>query len=68
MTYVAQIDPLACSAHGDCAVEAPDAFRVDDVAVVIGTASPEAMLAAAESCPMSAIALFDSDTGEQCYP
>lgn len=47
---------------------APDAFRLDDRAVAIGVASEEAMLAAAEGCPVEAISLIDEDGGEQVYP
>lgn len=65
---VAQIDDGACLAHGDCADIAPDAFSVNGTAVVIGSASPEAMLAAAEACPAAAISLYDSETGEPVYP
>lgn len=65
---VAEIDDAACLAHGDCAEIAPDAFRVNGTAAVIGSASPEAMLAAAEACPAAAISLYDEKTGEQVYP
>ena len=34
MTLIPEIDTFACVAHGDCAVVAPQAFRVDDVAAV----------------------------------
>ncbi len=37
MSHVPQIDEGVCLAHGDCAVVAPDVFRVDEVAEVIGT-------------------------------
>jgi ferredoxin len=30
MTLVPAIDAPACSAHGDCAVVAPDVFCIDD--------------------------------------
>ena len=68
MTYLPIIDAAACAAHGDCAEVAPDVFRVDEIAVVIGTASDEVMLAAAESCPSVAISLVDSDSGEPVFP
>jgi ferredoxin len=68
MSYVPQIDPSACAAHGDCAVVAPDVFRVDEVAEVIGVGTPESVLAAAEACPAAAITVIDTDTGEQIYP
>ena len=37
MSYTATIDAGACSAHGDCEAIAPEVFRLDDVAVVIGS-------------------------------
>ena len=68
MSYVPQIDDGACAAHGDCAVVAPDVFRVGEVAEVIGVGTPESVLAAAEACPAAAITVIDTDTGEQIYP
>jgi len=67
LTYTVRIDADACSAHGDCADLAPEIFRVDDVAVVIGTGPDELALAAAEVCPTTAITLIDA-TGRQVYP
>ena len=68
MTLIPEIDSFACVAHGDCAVVAPQAFRVDDVAVVFGVAPDEVLLEAARACPASAIVLVDSDTGEEVDP
>lgn len=68
MTLVAQIDPNACSAHGDCEDIAPEIFRLDEIAVVIGTGPDELMMAAAEACPSTAIVIIDSETREQRYP
>jgi ferredoxin len=68
MTLVPVIDANACSAHGDCVDIAPEIFRLDDVAVVIGTGPDELMFAAAEACPSSAIQIIDSETREQVYP
>ena len=65
MTLIASIDADACLAHGDCVDVAPEAFRVDDVAVVIGETTDERMLAAARACPAGAILLYDSETGEE---
>ena len=59
MTYIPQIDGGACAAHGDCAEIAPEVFRIDDIAVVIGT-GPDALLrAAADACPSVAISLVE---------
>ena len=68
MKLVAEIDLDACLAHGDCAEIAPQAFRVNGTAAVIGSAPPDVMLAAAEACPAAAILLYDEETGEQVYP
>jgi ferredoxin len=67
MTYIAHIDESACSAHGDCEAIAPEVFRVDDVAEVIGTGPDELMLEAARICPTVAIRITD-DAGAQIYP
>ena len=68
MTLVPVVDPLACSAHGDCAVIAPDVFRIDDVATVVGGGAPELIVEAAEACPAVAISVIDDATGETLYP
>jgi ferredoxin len=68
MTLVALIDPNACIAQGDCEEMAPEVFRVEDVAVVIGSGSEELLIAAAEACPTSAIRIVDRETRKQLYP
>jgi ferredoxin len=68
MTLIPRIDEHACLGHGDCAVVAPDAFRVDDIAVVTGTAPDDVLREAAHACPAGAIMLFDADTGEEIDP
>ena len=68
MTLVPVIDDNACSAHGDCEDIAPEIFRLDDVAVVIGGGPDELMLAAAEACPSSAIRIVEQETQQQVYP
>ena len=68
MTYIPFIDEAACAGHGDCAVVAPDVFRVEDLAVVVGTAPPDVLQRAAEACPSVAISVVDSETGHQVYP
>jgi ferredoxin len=49
-------------------VIAPEVFRVEDVAVVVGSAPDELIVEAARACPSAAIRLVDSDTGAQVYP
>ena len=68
MTIIARIDEYACSAHGDCLDVAPEAFALEDTAVVIGTATYERLVAAAQACPAMAISLVDDTTGAQVFP
>jgi ferredoxin len=68
MTYVPQIDEAGCASHGDCADIAPQVFRIDDVAVVIGTGPDDLILEAARACPSVAITVIDDTTGETIYP
>lgn len=68
MSYVAEIDEGACAAHGDCELIAPEIFRVDDVAVIVGTGPDELMLEAARVCPSVAIRIVDQASGEQLFP
>jgi len=68
MTLVPIVDPNACSAHGDCVDLAPEVFRLDDVAEVIGTGPDDLIMAAAEACPSTAIRVIDPETRAQVYP
>ncbi len=68
MSYMAVVDPNECSAHGDCVEVAPQVFRLDDVAVVIGDAPEDVLLEAAEACPAVAISIVDRDSGATLYP
>jgi ferredoxin len=68
MSYVPIIDPDACSAHGDCVELAPEVFRLDETATVIGTGPPELILEAAETCPAVAITVVDQETGDTVFP
>lgn len=68
MTLTPSIDEGACSAHGDCVTIAPDAFALEETAAVVGTATDEELLAAAEACPALAITLTDADTGVVVFP
>ena len=67
MSLVAHVDAAPCAAHGDCEAIAPEVFRVEDVAVVVGDAPDELMVEAARACPSVAIRLLD-DSGAQVYP
>jgi len=68
MTWIPVVDPSECSAHGDCVEVAPQVFRLDEVAVVVGTGPQELIMEAAESCPAVAISIVDDETGETVYP
>jgi ferredoxin len=68
MSYRVEIDEDACAGHGDCEHVAPEVFRVDGVALVIGTAPPDRLVDAAASCPSAAITVLDDATGQQVYP
>ena len=68
MTLIPTIDEGACSAHGDCVAIAPNAFALEETAVVSGTATDEELVAAAEACPALAITLTDADTGQVVFP
>ena len=62
------IDREACLAYGDCAEVAPEAFEVDDVAHLVGSAPLDKLVDAARACPSDAITLIDAETGEQLAP
>jgi ferredoxin len=67
-TYKIVIDRSLCSGFGTCAEMAPDVFEVagDGVAEArVGTSDDPAVLDAAASCPMGAIAVYDLASGEQ---
>jgi len=68
MSLIPEVDPNECSAHGDCVEAAPQVFRLDEAAVVIGRGPDEAILAAAEACPAVAISVVDGETGETVFP
>jgi ferredoxin len=68
MSYVPQIDPNACSAHGDCVDIAPEVFELEETAKVIGDGPDDLILRAAEACPALAISVIDSETGETVFP
>lgn len=61
-----------CSGDGLCCEEAPATFERDDElkAVVVDPEGdpPEDILSAAQSCPLDAITLHDTETGAQVWP
>jgi ferredoxin len=68
MTLTPHVDELACAAHGDCALIAPDVFTIEEIAIVTGEGTDDAILAAARACPAGAITVTDAATGDQVYP
>jgi len=68
VSYIPVVDERECLAHGDCVEAAPDVFELDDIAVVIGTAPLETILAAAKACPAVAISIVDDVSGAAIFP
>lgn len=71
VTY--EVDPDVCTGSQLCVAIAPDHFAYDaDEGISRATASPaedtEAVLDAAENCPVEAIIVRDAGTGEQLFP
>jgi ferredoxin len=65
MSLIARIEDDLCLAHGDCEAVAPEAFRVDDVARIVGETADDRLREAARACPAGAIVLYDADSGEE---
>ncbi len=63
-----QIDHDLCAGFADCVAAAPEVFGINDenLAIVVDpdAVDLDTLLVAAESCPVSAILLFDEE-GEQ---
>jgi len=67
-THLIQIDRSLCSGFGSCMKEAPTVFALDGdglATLLVAETADEAVLAAAASCPMGAIAVFDLETGQE---
>ena len=61
-----QLDQRLCAVHGECVLEAPEIFDLDedgDTAIVLLENPPEELRAQAEraaaACPVTAIAVLD---------
>jgi ferredoxin len=61
------IDRSLCSGFGSCAELAPDVFELDGPVAVarVSETADDAVLEAAASCPMGAIAVYAVETAEQ---
>ncbi len=69
--YTVSIDKDLCIGAGTCIAIAPSDFQlVDQKAVFLeGGETPEAtMLMAAQSCPVKAVIIKETQTGEQVWP
>jgi len=67
-TYLVHVDRSLCSGFGSCLKEAPTVFALDGDGVatlLVAKTGDEAVLAAADSCPMGAIAVYDVEAGEE---
>jgi ferredoxin len=67
-TYRVEIDRSLCSGFGSCVRLAPEIVQLDRAGVAelrVGETDDPAALDAAASCPMGAIAVFESVTGRQ---
>jgi ferredoxin len=66
-----EVDRKLCVGLAECVAEAPTVFELDSFgkAVLLDPVSvdDERILAAAKSCPVNAITLYD-DNGKQIYP
>jgi len=66
--YRIVVDRQLCSGFGSCVEVAPKAFELDRsgvVSMLVSETDDGAVLEAAGSCPMGAIAVFDSESGKQ---
>ena len=67
-TYRTVIDRSLCSGFGACAALAPTLIQLDNSGLAelrTGETDDESILDAADSCPMGAITVYDSQTGER---
>jgi ferredoxin len=69
---VIEIDRELCYGFGDCVSSAPAVFELDDeeksVVIDPNGAPPDDLIEAAANCPVNAITIRDSATGETVFP
>ena len=67
-----EVDRELCYGFGDCVNSAPGVFELDDEdkAVVVdpNAQSRDDLVSAAADCPVNAITITDTSTGEQVFP
>jgi ferredoxin len=70
--FTIEVDRELCFGFGDCVDSAPDVFQLDEEgkSVVIDPNGDDhdSIVMAAQDCPVDAIAIVDSSSGEQIYP
>lgn len=67
-TFKIVIDRSLCSGFGSCVEQAPTVFVLDGEGIadaVVAESDDPAVLDAAASCPMGAIAVYEAETLEQ---
>ena len=67
-SYRIEIDRSLCSGFGTCADLAPHLIQLDrsgNAELRVGETDDEVALEAAASCPMGAIAVYETETGRQ---
>jgi ferredoxin len=72
LPYRIDIDLVTCVGFAECMKTAPGMFQLDEfmnqsTVVNADGADDETALQAAETCPVSAISLYDRATGEQIF-
>ena len=71
MAYKAKVDRKLCTSVASCVATAPNTFELDDEGISVvkkqNADSDQVIMAAAESCPVDAISVFD-DKGKKIYP
>jgi ferredoxin len=67
-----EVDRDLCFGFGDCVDSAPGVFELDDenksVVVDPDAQDRDAIILAAQDCPVDAIFIVDQESGEQLYP
>ncbi len=66
-TFHIEIDQSLCSGFGSCVSDVPAVFALDGVGLatlLVAETDDEAVLDAAGSCPMGAIAVYELETSE----